>query len=645
MKKITRFVALGLSMAMLAGVLSGCNDTNTADFKEEKKNVKPVIENTDFDLVSNGESEYKIVLPAEPSSNETFAANELQYFIMEATGAKLEIVNETADIESDKCLFVGNVDAARDIKPTYEDVKQNGYIIKTVEDDCFLIGYTEYGTRNAIYDFLYYVFDYECYAIDEVVLTCMDSVKLPAFDVTELPSFDWREVTGGEAIYNEQLAYRMRFNTTEEIFVMGHLVHVSMEIIDPFVYDFTSDKYKDWYSEAMWNGVYDASEVKYPAQLCYSNDEMREEYTKNLIEMIKDSSAGNMLIGIEDNLSWCTCDKCVANKEKYGTDAATMIQFVNQVQADVDAWYAESRPDRQTMRLVFFAYYSTVNPPVTYDRTTGTYTPVDDSVVVNDNSAIMFAPITARYDIPFTANNADDITNPHGQALGWSSVSRDMFAWTYCLYPAQGFLCFDSFEVMQQNYRLLAEHGTEMILDQGNSYQMKDTGWGRARTYIMSKLQWDTELDMGELLDDFFANYFDVAGDTMQSLFDDQRDWIANIYANIGGTGLISDDLVAQEYWQYNQLADYMDRIEQAFEEIKPIEEKDPERYAVLYDRILLESIQFRYLLIQLYPTEYTASELYDAKLEFREDFERLGMTSFRENGTIDILWSEWGID
>ncbi len=645
MKKTTRFISLMLSVAMLAGILAGCGDSKTTAMTEEKKNVKPVIENTDYDLTLNGESAYKIVLPAEPSENETFAANELQYFIKEATGAELEIVGESAGIADGKCLFVGNVDAAKDIKPTYEDVKQNGFIIKTIEDDCFLLGYTEYGTRNSVYDFLYYVFDYECYAIDEVVLTCMDSVKLPAFDVTELPTFDWREGTGGEVIQNAQLGYRMKFNTTEEIFVMGHLVHVSMEIIDPFVYDFTSDTYKDWYSEAMWNGVYDASEVQYPAQLCYSNDEMRKEYTKNLIEMIKDSSAGSMLLGIEDNLTWCTCEKCAANKEKYGTDAATMIQFVNKVQADVDAWYAENRPDRATMRLVFFAYYSTVNPPVTYNAETEEYKAIDDSVVINDNSAIMFAPITARYDIPFTANNKDDVTNPYGQVLGWSSVSPNMYAWTYCLYPAQAFLFFDSFDVMQQNYQLLADYGTSMILDQGNHFQAMDTGWNRAKVYVMSKLQWDTSLDMGELLDDFFANYFDVAGDTMQSLFNDQRDWIANMYENIGGTGLISDDLVSQEYWQYNQLVDYMERIEQAFAEIKSVENEDPERYAVLYDRILLESIQFRYLLIQLYPTEYTASELYDAKLEFREDFERLGMTSFRENGTIDILWSEWGLD
>lgn len=645
MKKIVRFISLLLSVVLFAGILTGCGDKEVSNVTEERKNVKPVIENTNYDLVKKGKSEYKIVLPQKPTENETFAANELQYFIKEATGAELEIVNEAAEIADEKCLFVGNVDAAKDVKPSYEEVKQNGFVLKTVDDDCFLVGFAEYGTRNSIYDFLYYLFDYECYAVDEVVLTCVDSVKLPAFDIVEVPSFDWREGTGGEIINNPQLGYRMKYNRTNEIFTMGYLVHVSMEIIDPFVYDFKSEQYKDWYSDDMWNGVYDASEVEYPAQLCYSNEEMRKEYTKNLIEMIKDSNAGNMLLGIEDNLTWCTCDKCVANKEKYGTDAATIIQFVNKVQADVDAWYAENRPDRATMRLVFFAYYSTVNPPVTYNAETGEYKAIDDSVIINENSAIMFAPITARYDIPFVANNKDDITNPHGQVLGWDSVSSNMFAWTYCLYPAQAFLFFDSFDVMQQNYQLLEEHGTEMIIDQGNHFQRMDTGWNRAKMYVMSKLMWNTDLHLGELLDDFFANYFDLAGDTMQSLFNDQRDWVANMYENIGGTGLISDDLVAQEYWQYNQLVDYMERIDQAFEEIKPIEETDPERYAALYDRILLESIQFRYLLIQLYPMEYTASDLYDEKIRFREDFERLNLTSFRENGTIEILWNEWGIN
>lgn len=651
MRKSKKAIAFLLVVSMLFGCLCGCSDQQTAQqqgaYKTEKKNVKAKIAETDIDFIKDGNSDYIIVTPDGATTNETFAASELQYFTQGATGVKLPIISEKKAAESGKYIYVGETKAAKaaGVMPTYEEVKYNGFVIKQIDNSVYLKGYSDVGTRNATYEFLSYAFDYECYAADEIRMTETKNAKMLAYDLLVNPSLDWREGNYGELIYNHTIGYRMRFNNTEEIFVTGHLTHNSMTIINPTVYDWKSKKYRDWFSDKTWNG-FSSDGQETPMQLCYSSEDMRKEYTKNLLGLIKNSKAPNMLLGMEDNVEWCTCKKCTASKEKYGTDSAVILKFVNKVQKDVDAWFAKNRPGQEPTHLVVFAYYSTVNPPATYDAATQKYVPIDDSVVLNDHSGIMFAPITAEYDIPFTDSKVDDVSGPNGQVMGWSSITKNLYAWTYTLLPLSGLLFFDTLESTQQNYSFLADNGCQMLLDQADMYQERiNTGFSRVKAYIMSKLAWDTSLNMNELLDDFFANYFDDASETMQSLFNQEREWITYFYKNSDASGRISDDLVQDKYWTFNQLENYLSMIDKAYKDIESIRETDPDRYSVLYDRILLESLQFRYLILSIYATEYTEDELIEQRKEFKYDFERLQLTSYRENGDINELWSEWGIN
>ena len=642
-----KLLAAVLALALLMGVAAGC--TSEPDIPDTPiKNIKPTIEATAIDFLVDGKSDYQIVTPAQPTENESFAASELQYFIEQASGAKLPIVAESADLPAGKYLYVGATEASvtAGVRPTYDEVQYNGFVIKVKDDDCYLCGYAEYGTRNAVYEFLYYAFDYECYAADEIVLTPTASAKLLNFDLSVTPTFDWREGNYGEIIFDPTLSFRMRFNATEEIFVLGHQTHVSMELVDPQIYDFTDDKYKDWYSSKTWSNPTFTAGREEPAQLCYSNEDMWEVYSENLIKLIAESPVPNMLLGMEDNSYWCDCDECTASLQKYGTNAAVCIPFVNKLQADVNAWFAANRPDDEPTRLVFFAYYETVVPPAKYDAATGKWAPIDDTVKLNPDSAIMFAPIRAEYDIPFDASDIADPNGPFGQVLGWSSISENLFAWTYSLLPSTSMVFFNTVEVMQQNYQLLAESGTVMLLDQTDHYQKNiNTSWSRAKAYLMAKLAWNADLSVDELLDAYFANYFGEAGDTMQALFNEHREWTTHIYNDLGAQGVIWDALDTDAYWTYQQLQHYMDQIDRAYADIAPLQASDPARYAQLCDRILLESLQYRYLLLQVYPTEYSEIDLIAARREFRYDFERLGLTAQEEGGDITELWSDWGIN
>ena len=640
MMKSRRLTAILLVAALSAASLAGCGEKKSDDkekLEQERQNIKVEIPETEYDLVSNGASEYFIMIPKNATEKEKYAASELQLFIKSATGANLAVVKESKADLSGHFLSVGATEASKKagIIPSYEEVKSNGYILKTIEDDCYIKGYTDIGTRNGIYGWLEGSIGYECYAKDEIVYKKTADLKLLAFDQTELPDFEWR-LSPGEAAFDEEYTYRMRMDEYGEAYVTGRLIHNSFTFVDPMVYDYTSKKYKDWFSKTL-NAAGDK-----PAQLCYSNEEMCKEYIKNLKKVLEETEAAVVILGMEDNMDWCTCKACTKSKETYGTDSAVMIKFANKVQAAISEWNKENRKGKTPITCTFFAYYKTEQPPVKLDETTGEYVAIDESVKFHDDLGVLIAPYMASYAVPFDSeNNAETYKN----IQGWSALTDNIDAYVYTIHPGHTLIFKDTFEVMQSNYQTLLDAGTSVIYDQMNGGQRNgETGWNRAMLYVKSKLQWDNSLNMEELLDDFFANYFDVSADTMRGILDEERRWLNYVYSQLGVSGKCQDNLMQPEYWSYPMLKKNLEQFEKAYQEIEVYRETDPERYEKLHDRITLETMQYRYIIIQLFGSNYTAEELLNMKYAFKKDAEQLEMLVYKENTSLENLWIEWGI-
>lgn len=626
-------IALLLVAAMLLGLTACSGDGLDGVQADPPTNPQKEISFTDYDFIKNSTSDYQIVVPDAATENEQWAASEIQFFTVEATGINLPVVTESEAAEVPS-LYVGATKAAdaAGVAPTYDEVRNNGFVIKTVEDDCYLRGYRDLGTRNAAYEWLDYCFDYEYYAREAYYVTPTADLKLPALDETVLPDFDWRKPPAGEVVFHSDNAYRLRFNLTAEEQVLGTNNHNSFTILDPDVY---YADHPDWYSS-----VQDANGL--PAQLCYSSEGMYDQFIKNLVDVLRDTEVPVMLLGMQDNVLWCECDKCTASEQKYGTHAAEVIKFLNKAQTDVNAWFAANRPDIEPVKLIAFAYYETVEPPVTYDEATDTYAPIDESMVLHEDAGIMYAPILANYSVPFTDPLNASVLR---QLRGWAALTDNIYAWVYQLLTRNAVVFMDSVDIKVQNYRLLLENNVVSLMDQGSSYQENaNAGWERLKTYLTSKLMWDADLNMQALIDDWFDHYFEEAADTMQALFEEQRVWMRHLYTDLGASGSIGEDLATKAYWTVPQLEGYLKQIDQAYADILPLKESEPERYSRLYDRITLESLQFRYLLICAYPSEFTDAGLLAAKQAFRMDFERLGLISYAENTDVSNLWNSWGI-
>jgi len=176
----------------------GCNREQTSEQpkdpsaneqeKEPQKEEKPEREKTAYNIVEEGSSVYKIVIPKAPSANLTSASEELQNFLFEATGVKLEIISEENATGTDNFISLGktSVATAMAVEATEEDdLKDSGYRIKTVGSSLAIVANpygSDEGVIYGVYDFLQEAVGFKVYASDEIVYNKMTTVPLYVYD-------------------------------------------------------------------------------------------------------------------------------------------------------------------------------------------------------------------------------------------------------------------------------------------------------------------------------------------------------------------------------------------------------------------------------------------------------------------------------
>lgn len=582
----------------------------------------------------NGTSEYKIVYAADETDEMICAdaVNELQYFIREATGVTLPIVTDQGltYTAGSKYLSVGEnaLSEQAKLKADKELLGQNGYCIVSDGASVFLLGGGRFGTLYSVYEFLKWQFGYEQYAVDEYSLQRnVREMDLKSFNIVDVPDFEWRLGNYGEYWYGKTFPQRMRMHRTEDIWIqLGGLPwHNFKATISPSVYQ---ADHPDWFSP---DGL----------QLCLSRDV--EGLSDEVVEQMKkyieaNPHLSNLTFTQEDINVWCDCPSCSALKSKYGVNAASNIQFINVVAKKVRAWLAEAHPDRE-ITIVIFAYHQVEDAPARLNAETGEYEPIDETVVLEDNVAVMYAPIFANhyYDFDSQTNTRVDETMKK-----WQALTDKIYLWCYSTYFVNYLTPFDAFNALQQKYVYAYENNVRYLFDQGQYNQNVGTDWYRLKEYLSSKMAWNVQLDMNALIEDFFANYFKNAADAMMQYFQSYRTWFAYISQEYGVSGTIGENIVNAHYWPQGVLKEWLGYIEQAQESIAPLKETDAALYEKLSDRITLESLSIRHLDLMLYENSYTASQYKQAYLQFKEDCARLGVNNYNEWNAIDQYFNRY---
>ena len=660
MKKI-KYASVLLGCVLFLSGCTSCNSTSKKNNSIVTPNNPEVIgsgiqnisvKTTNIDFIKDGKTDYKVVIPEETTDIVKNAAQELVYFVYEASGISLEVVTDenAAYSSTAKYISFGNTDIAQEanVSVDYSIVGSNGYIIQTQGQSVFCIGGGDYGTLYSTYEFLEHMFGYEIYATDEIVLEKnVKNKRLLDFDITVRPTFQWRHIAFGKVDHDTTQQMRFRELAPNSMFIRvngAQWVHNSLAYI-PYNEE-NKTNHPEWFST---NAATDPD-------LCYSNAEVLDIVVEELKdEMIANPTKELVTISSPDGQkNWCKCTACAANYDKYGTNAATMIQFCNKVNARIKQWIAAGGDTEEEaaalghavrkidtgrrLQIVFLGYSQTRTPPVKKEG--DKYVPIDNSVVCDDGVSVF---LTAD------VSGGNFLTDPKDEkkrteAEQWSVLSNKQFSYWIYTENYQHYLPFaDSFGAVQSVYQFAAQKNTFFMLDNGQGNPDESTGFCNLKNYLDYEFMWDVNQSYDVLVNNFFDHYFKDAQKPMRQLFDALR-MISTYQRDVQKTTLVNFAIEQAEFYPLPFLEKCMGYIDEAYKAIEPLKKKDSALYEKLHNRINVESIAVRYLIIDIYASSYKESEMQDMKMQFKTDAEKLKITHLAETVLISNLWSRWGI-
>lgn len=626
MKKF-RLICMALAALLTVSTFAACGQGG--DSEENGKEPGTVI-STDYDLVKNKTSEYKIVLESDALYNERLARDEIVDFFYQATGITLQSVtdDEATYGKDSKLIILGDTEFTEQSGVNAAEIPFQGYTIKTVDSNLFIVG-DDYGVLYGAYEFLSKTLNYEIFASDEIrLMKNVTDLKLPDLNISDSPDILWREPNYGP-LEDVTTGNRFRVNNNIWITESGNFIHNSFDEYFP------KKTYESTHPEFYSDGG---------KQLCYCAHGNPESYAlmqdivferiKTLVNKFYSQGdfRGAISFTQEDNNTWCNCPSCSEQKDKYGTDAAVVIQFLNPVAKKVQEWLDETWSGH-SLDIAFFAYYTTEKAPVTASG---------ETLEVEDNVAVFYAPIQGQYMWDF---NHEKNASYMQTMKNWRAVCDKFYLWFYSTNYRDYLVWYDSFNSMQSMYRLAKEYNANYLFDQGRYNATSLTAFDSLKVYLNCKLAWNVDADVVSLTNDFFDNYFGAASGAMKKYYNSFRSWSQNVKDNLGISGQCLTNISSATYWPKRILEQWEDCIEEAYQAIEPLKNTDSATYEKLYDRIMSEGIAIRYHLYESNANDYDATELKALRLKFKEDATRLGFTKLTESGSIeDNVYKKWGI-
>ena len=448
-------------------------------------------------LAEQGRASAVIVVSAQASDSERYAAHELSHFLGEVTGATFDIT--TTAVTDTSRLLVGP-EAATVAEPdfTTEGLGSEGMVIKTVGRDVILAGGSPRGTLYAVYSFLEDELGCRWWTSQISTLPKRDTIKIGSLDVRYVPVFEYREPYWFDA-FNVDWAVRNKVNGNRpdiDVKRGGHhtyqgFVHTFDPLINPQTY--FSD-HPEWFSL-----IKGKRSIK-RAQLCLTNEAMKQELIKNLKASLRQNPAAT-IASVSQN-DWhgnCQCTACGAVDKAEGSPAGLMLRFVNDVAASIEDEFPQ-------VAISTLAYQYTRKPPrITRPR---------------PNVIVRLCSIECSFSVPLVheRNKAfrDDI-------IGWSKICNRLYIWDYTTNFSHHIMPHPNLRVLGPNAKFFADHHVKGIFEQG-AYTTNGAEMAELRAWVLAKLLWNPDLDAQTLINEFAAGYYGAAAPHIKAYLDVTHD-------------------------------------------------------------------------------------------------------------------------
>lgn len=450
-------------------------------------------------LVNNGMSDYVIIKGANCSPSELTAANELQNYFNQISGAMLEITDDTARVREHEIL-VGKTNRENISSFTIDRTAlgDEGFTVMTVGEKLVIAGGELRGTLYGVYNFLEQELGCRWFTPELTVIPDNATVKINAnLNYTQIPDFEYRDDYWNTA-FNADWKVKHKINSDNGGYMsesygggisyagfchtMNALVPVSYFETNPEYFSYRDDK-----------GAWTVD------QRCLTNPDVLTITIENArATLLGNPHAKIISITQNDNGAYCQCPDCKASDEKYGGPSGTNIWFVNQVAAALEDEFPSVGFDT-------FAYQYTRKPPINI-------VPRDSVIVRLCSIECCFAhPLSEcghERGEPLNKRFADVESTFAADLKGWSAICDRVYIWDYTTNFNMYLTIFPNFQVLSPNLQFFAENNVKGVFEQGNYTGGKSGEFGELRAYILAKLLWDPDCDVEYHMMDFMKAYY-----------------------------------------------------------------------------------------------------------------------------------------
>ena len=640
-----RMISLALALMLMGGIVGCTNKNNSSGSSSDDTIIIPtpeeeVIEYTNYKLVDNGTTAYKIVIEDNASKDEKLAAQEITQLFAESTSISLMTVkaSEVAYNADAKLIILGDTQYTQNAGVNVATIPQEGFTLKTVGSNLFILG-KDKGVVYGSYEFLEKAVGYEYYLKDVYALDKnVTNLNMPKLNFSDSPDILYRADAwmAETSTLGETRARIRQFQDAFMFHGISYHIHNTFFWLPKSLYQ---REHPGWYSD-------DGGQLCYTAhgdaqELADMQETMLEEF-KAQVEYYFSRGDYRQAISFtqQDDDSWCTCEACSKVLSTKGANSAGIIQFLNPIAREFKTWLNTTYPGHE-VSIVFFAYQNSENAPVV--EVNGSYAPIDDSVVMEDNLAVWIAPIGAD----FTRKISDfKNTAMYTTFQKWSALTENFYVWGYDTNFSNYLMGYDTFNALPEFYRYVRSFGTQYMFNQGQAYSEQSTltRFDALKVALNYQLMWDADLDVKRFTDRFFATWFGVASTEMREYYESYRRWLEYIKTELNSSGgVYRDSFTAQEYPK-QVLMGWQENIENAYKAIESLQDSNPTEYQKIYNRISAEKIAIQYGLIAIHGHTYTLDTLLVMKQTFKDEAIELGFKQVREGTSINTLWDSWGL-
>ena len=568
---------------------------------------------TALTLASNGETDYRIVIPAAATSQDTKAAEDLQYWLQQITGVQLAIVTEGTPLQGDSPISIGRTTPLEQsgLPAASVDLGDEGYGIAVQGGSLFLWGGRTRGAINAVYALLEEDLGCRWYTNDHVRIPNEPVLTCSPVERTYQPLLKLRDPFYFVA-FNEDWSLRNRTNAPRapvreawggHVDYDGLFVHTFDILVPPSQYFDTHPEYFMMDEEGNRN----------KAALCTTNPDVCQLVTTRVQQILAFNPHKEILsVSENDNKGFCLCPTCKALDDAEGSSMASLLYLVNHVAEAIEQ-------DHPNVLISTLAYFNTIEVP-------NTVRPRDNVVIRLCNA------IDGSWEQPFIPSEQTDF----GPMLEpWSAVHDPISIWTYTVNFYHYLAPIPNMEVIAEDIQYMAANNAVGIMTQGAYQSTGERDW--MRSWVIAKLLWDPSRDWFELMQDFiWGHYGDAALKVAE--YNDLLRYQGELYA---------DDLRRPPYGIRFPMdvsfltLDFLNSASAILSEAEQLAENQ----AILY-RVQRERLPIMYVKLARGP-EFVGTEYGDVLDRFDTIAHREGATYLRERSlpSLDEKLQEWQSD